>query len=115
MDTEIDALEAQHTRDLVPRRPKMTVIGSRRVYALKFLIDGSLERQKARVVAQGFLQQFGVDYEETFAPVAKMQTVRSLIVVAVTQDWPLIQLDVKNAFLHGNLKETVSTGLHKGG
>ncbi|CAL1396854.1 unnamed protein product [Linum trigynum] len=107
MTAETDALEANHTWELVKRRPKYPVIGSKWVYNVKLLPDGFLERFKARVVAQGFRQQYGVDYDETFAPVAKMQTVRSLLAAAAMKGWRLLQLDVKNAFLHGDLKETI--------
>ncbi|CAL1410296.1 unnamed protein product [Linum trigynum] len=108
MRAEFDALDANKTWSIVPRPPPpVPVIGSRWVYNLKFLPDGSLERFKARVVAQGFSQIHGIDFEETFAPVAKMVYVRSLLAVASIRKWPLYQLDVKNAFLHGDLKETV--------
>ncbi|CAL1375374.1 unnamed protein product [Linum trigynum] len=107
MDVEKDALEASHTWDLVKRQPDMSVIGCKWVYTLKMLPEGTVEREKARLVAQGFRQEYGVDYEETFAPVAKMQTVRSLLAVAAMKEWRLLQLDVKNAFLHGDLKETI--------
>ncbi|CAL1386830.1 unnamed protein product [Linum trigynum] len=107
MQVESDALDAAHTWDLVPRRPEYAVVGSKWVYNIKMHPDGTIERHKARVVAQGFRQAYGIDYAETFAPVAKMQTVRSLLAVAAMKGWPLIQLDVKNAFLHGDLKEVI--------
>ncbi|CAL1352482.1 unnamed protein product [Linum trigynum] len=108
MNAEFAALDANKTWSIVPRPPPPTpVIGSRWVYTLKFLPDGTLERYRARVVAQGYSQEYGIDFEETFAPVAKMVSVRSLLAVASIRQWPLYQLDVKNAFLHGDLKETV--------
>ncbi|CAL1381811.1 unnamed protein product [Linum trigynum] len=107
MNVEFAALEANHTWDVVPRPPDCSVIGCRWVYAIKVHPDGTIERYRARLVAQGFKQEFGIDYDETFAPVAKMQTVRTLLAVAAMRGWSLIQLDVKNAFLHGDLKETI--------
>ena len=73
----------------------------------KFHSDGSLARHKARWVVRGFSQQAGVDYDETFSPVVKPATIRTVLSIAASRAWPVHQLDVKNAFLHGNLEETV--------
>ena len=80
---------------------------------MKTRSDGSIDRYKARLVARGFQQEYGQDYEETFAHVAHVHTVRTLVAV---RGWSLSQLDVKNAFLHGDLHEEVymtpPPGLH---
>jgi len=76
------------------------------VFTMKHKADGSVERYKARLVAKSFTQTYGIYYEETFAPIAKMNSIRFLS-FARNLDWPLQQLDVKNAFLHGDLEEEV--------
>ena len=107
MAEEIAALERTGTWDLVPCPPHVRPITCKWVYKVKTRSDGSLERYKARLVARGFQQEHGRDYDETFAPVAHMTTVRTLLAVASVREWPISQLDVKNAFLNGELREDV--------
>lgn len=107
MAEELTALHQTHTWDLVPLPPGKRTIGCRWVYKIKTKSDGSIERNKARLVARGYSQEYGLDYEETFAPVAKMTTVRTLIAIASVRGWSISQMDVKNAFLNGDLHEEV--------
>jgi hypothetical protein len=93
--------------DLVPLPPHVRPITCKWVYKIKTRSDGSLERYKARLVARGFQQEHGRDYDETFAHVAHMTTVRTLLVVASVRHWSVPQFDVKNAFLNGELREEV--------
>ena len=107
MDKEIQALEHTHTRALTPLPPSKRPIGCKWVYRLKLNPDGTIERYKARLVAKGYTQRERLDFSETFSPVAKTVSVRVLIALASTKGWPLYQLDINNAFLHGDLDEEV--------
>lgn len=91
--------EKNETWDLVPLPAGVKPISCKWVYKGKRRSDGSVER--ARLIARAFSQQYGIDYDETFSPVAKMTTVRVLISLATSKSWRLWQMDVKNAFLYG--------------
>ena len=84
------------------------------MFPVKFKGDGSLERYKERLVSKGYTQTYGVDYQETFAPVAKMNAKRILLFLAINFDWDLQQYDVKNAFLHGELEKEISMNIPLG-
>lgn len=107
MDLEIQALRQNGTWQLVSPRQGINVIDSKWVFNVKRHADGSIERYKVRLVAKGFKQRYGLDYEDTFSPVVKPTTVWLLLPLAVTRGWSLRQLDVSNAFLHGVLEEEV--------
>lgn len=107
MHDEFSALINNKTWDLVPRQSHMNVIRCMWIFKQKLKSDGSLERYKARLVGDGRSQQIGVDCSETFSPVVKPATIRTVLSLALSYNWDITQLDVKNAFLHGHLYETV--------
>ena len=102
---ELNALTKNHTWDLVTLPPGQSVVGCKWIYKIKTRSDGSIERYKTRLVAKGFTQEYGIDYEETFAPVARISSVRAFLAVAAASKWDIFQIDVKNAFLNGELSE----------
>ena len=100
MKEEFDTLTKNHTWDLVILPPGQSVVGYKWIYKIKTRSDGSIERYKARLVVKGFTQEYGIDYEETFAPVARISSVRALLAVAAASKWDFFQMDIKNAFLN---------------
>ena len=107
MDIEIVALEANNTWTLTLLPPHKRAVGCKWVYKVKYRSNGSIERYKAHLVAKGFTQHEGLDFTETFSHVAKMTIVKTLLVVSAVRGWNLTQLDVNNAFLHGDLHKDV--------
>ena len=91
------------SRSRQPRGRK--AIGSKWVFKRKYDSDGNMKQHKARLVAQGFLQKHGVDYDETFCPVVRFESVRTVIALAAKHDLKLHQLDITTAFLNGELNE----------
>ncbi|KAL2251769.1 UNVERIFIED_CONTAM: Retrovirus-related Pol polyprotein from transposon TNT 1-94 [Sesamum indicum] len=114
MDKELQALDLNHTWDVVPLPPGKRPIGCRWVYKVKLKDDGSIERYKARLVAKGYTQVEGVDYIERFSPVAKAVTVRLFIAIATLFQWLLHQVDINNAFLYGHLDEEIYMSVPEG-
>ncbi|KAL4019983.1 hypothetical protein IC575_018747 [Cucumis melo] len=107
MEEELSMIEKNKTWILVDRPQDRKVIGVKWVFRTKLNADGSINKHKARLVVKGYAQIFGVDYSDTFAPVARMDTIRLLFAIAAQKGWKLYQLDVKSAFLNGVLQEEI--------
>nr|GFC48900.1 putative ribonuclease H-like domain-containing protein [Tanacetum cinerariifolium] len=107
MEEEMEALTKNNTWEKCVLPLGKKIVGCRWVFTIKYKPDGTIERYKVRFVAKGNTQTYGIDYSKTFSPVAKINTIRVLCSVAANKGWPVHQFDVKNAFLHGELKEEV--------
>ena len=107
MREEIEVVERNKTWELVDLPHRHRPIGLKWVYKLKKNEAGEVIKHKARLVARGFVQQAGVDFDEVFAPVARMESIRLLLALAAHEGWPVHHMDVKSAFLNGELKEEV--------
>ncbi|XP_014628740.1 uncharacterized mitochondrial protein AtMg00820-like [Glycine max] len=103
MKAEIGALNLNRTWDIVVTPSNVKPIGCKWVYKIKRRANGSIQRYKARLVAKRFSQIEGIDYMETFSPVAKMTTIHVVLDLASVKEWHLEQLDINKAFLHGDL------------
>ena len=107
MDEEFGALISNHTWDLVPYSPQYNIVRNKWVFKMKINLNGSVERYKARLVANGFYHTPGIDFKETFNPVVKVATIQVVLTVAVSRNWDIIQLDVNNDFLNYTFQEVV--------
>ncbi|WJX69187.1 hypothetical protein P8452_53469 [Trifolium repens] len=114
MQEELNQFERSEVWDLVPRPEDVNVIGTKWVYKNKSDENGTITRNKARLVAQGYTQIEGLDFDETFAPVARLESIRLLLGVACILKFKLYQMDVKSAFLNGYLQEEVYVEQPKG-
>jgi hypothetical protein len=109
MVEEYDSIVKNSAWEIVPRLIDKSVVGSRWIYKVKQAVDGSVEKYKARFVAQGFSQIEGIDYDETFAPVARYSSIRSILALSAQMGWHIHQMDVKTTFLNGIIEEEVYT------
>ena len=107
MQEEINSIEKNKTWELVDLPEGYKPIGVKWVYKTKFNTDCKVEKYKARLVAKGYKEKAGIDYDEVFAPVARQETIRLVLSLAAQNSWSVFQLDVKSAFLHGELLKEV--------
>jgi hypothetical protein len=107
MQEEYNSLLDNQTWDLVPLPSRRKLFKCRWFYKTKSVVDGQISRYKSRLVAKGFQQVQGIDYDETFAPVVKMDSIRLALAIAIAKGWEVHHMDVKNAFLHGDLSEEI--------
>jgi hypothetical protein len=119
MDNEIESIEANDTWELTTLPKGVKAVGVKWIFKTKYNEKGNVDKHKARLVAKGYTQKHGIDYNEVFAPVARWDTIRAILSLAAHRQWGVYQLDVKSAFLHGDLTENVyieqPIGYHKGG
>ena len=107
MDEEMNSLQKNTTWELVSLPPGRKLVQCKWVFRTKVAADGSTCKYKARLVAKGFSQVQGVDYHETFAPVAKMDSIRLVLAISASKHWEVHHMDVKSAFLHGDIHEEI--------
>ncbi|KAL3689055.1 hypothetical protein R1sor_015364 [Riccia sorocarpa] len=105
MDEELNSSREHGTWELALLPHGRKIVGSKWVFRTKLVVDGTVERFKARLVAQGYSQIEGIDYHETFAPIRRLATIRAFVATVATLDWHALQLDVISAYLNGELKE----------
>lgn len=107
MSEELESTSQANTWSLTPLPAGRSAVGCKWVYKIKRKVDGSVDRYKARLVAKGYSQKEGIDFTETFAPVARLSSLRALLAVVAAEDLELHQMDVKTAFLNGDLTEDI--------
>lgn len=107
MEEELEALKKNQTWSLVNLPSRKRAIALKWVFKTKLKADGTIQKYKARIVAKGYTQEYGVDFEDTFSPVARFETIQVIMSLAAQKEWPIYQFDVKSAFLNGLLQEEV--------
>jgi hypothetical protein len=107
MTEEYQSIIKSDVWEIVPGPKNKDMVSSKWIYKIKHAVDESIEKNKARFVTRGFSQNEGIDYEETFAPVAKYTSIRTIIALTAKMKWKLHQMDVKTTFLNGVIEEEV--------
>jgi len=107
MDEEMETININGTWELMELPDGAKKVGVKWIYKTKFKENGEVDKYKARLVVKGYAQEYGVDYTKVFAPMARMETIRLVVALAAQKGWLIYQLDVKSAFLHGKLDETM--------
>ncbi|GJX37221.1 retrovirus-related pol polyprotein from transposon TNT 1-94 [Tanacetum coccineum] len=107
MQEELNQFIANEVWELVPQSRNMTIIGTKWVFRNKLYENGIVSQNKARLVVQGYNQQEGIDYDETYTPVARLESIRIILAYACALNFKLFQMDVKSAFLNGFINEEV--------
>lgn len=107
MVEEYNSIMVNNVWEVVSRPQDRSVVGSRWIYKIKYATNDNVEKYKARFVAKGYAQNEGIDYEETFAPVAKYTSIKTVIYLATQMGWEIHQMDVKTTFLNGVIEEEV--------
>jgi hypothetical protein len=107
MEEEMEAIEEKSTWHLTTLPPGHRAIGLKWVYKVKKDVQGAVLKHKARLMAKGYVQQLSIDYDEIFAPVARLESVRLLLALAASAGWDVHHMDVKSTFLNGELEEEV--------
>ena len=107
MKSELDSMYSNQVMDLVKVPNSIKPVGCKWVYKKKKGIDGKVETFKARLVVKGYTQKEGIDYEETFSPIAMLKSIKILLSIATHYDYEIWKMDVKTAFLNGNLDEEI--------
>jgi hypothetical protein len=114
MQEEYTSLLKNQTWDLVPLTSGRKLVRCRWVYRTKSIADGQINRYKSKLVTEGFQQVHGIDFDETFAPVVKMDSIRLELAIVAAKGWEVHQMDMKNAFLHGDLSKEIYMGQPQG-
>ena len=105
--SEVKSLLKNDTWEIVDRPQNRVVVGSRMILTNKLKPDGTLDRRKARLVAEGYTEREGIDFTDTFAPVARLESIRMLVAIAVRENFEIHQMDIVTAYLNGYLNEEV--------